>query len=452
MSHICVAILVQPDLLTARAGARLASEYPNMTNSPRQGTATLAVLIDADNAAPAIVEGLLAEVAKYGVAAVKRIYGDWTRPNLAGWKERLLSHSIQPIQQFRYTVGKNATDSAMIIDAMDLLYTGRFDGFCIVSSDSDFTRLASRIREQGLIVYGFGERKTPKPFVTACDKFIYSDVLRAEVDTDGADGTDGAAAPTRKRSTGELRQDSRLVRLLQNAAQAVSDEDGWLTLGSMGNHIAKQAPEFDSRNYGYGKLSELVVATGLFEVETRNGGNNKTIWVRLKKRAKGGEPQQQQRAAQPPAPHAEPARRQPAPAPAEAPEPARGVEPLPTPETVTPEAEAPAQAEPPFVAADAVQSEPEPQPVPPLEAAPQPDPQSQAGSRTSARKRAARRPEVTLSETPWPIDQSVFAAPGTTVLTATVEAEPQPAGAEAETAPAPAPARKTRKRPSKKAE
>ncbi|SOY52904.1 conserved hypothetical protein [Cupriavidus taiwanensis] len=455
MRHICVAVLVQPDLLTARADARLASEYPNMTNSPRQGTATLAVLIDADNAAPAIVEGLLAEVAKYGVAAVKRIYGDWTRPNLAGWKERLLSHSIQPIQQFRYTVGKNATDSAMIIDAMDLLYTGRFDGFCIVSSDSDFTRLASRIREQGLTVYGFGERKTPKPFVTACDKFIYSDVLRAEVDTEGADGADGAAAPTRKRSTGELRQDSRLVRLLQNAAQAVSDEDGWLALGSMGNHIAKQAPEFDSRNYGYGKLSELVVATGLFEVETRNGGNNKTIWVRLKKRAKGGDPQQrapQPPAPQPPAQHAEPARRQPAPAPAPAPEPARGVEPLPTPETVAPAPEAPAQAEPPFVAADAVQAEPEsesePQPVPPLEAAPQPDPEPKAGSRATARKRAARRPEVTLSETPWPIDQSVFAAPGTTVLTATVEAEPQPAAAEA----APAPARKTRKRPSKKAE
>jgi uncharacterized LabA/DUF88 family protein len=422
-----------------------------MTNSPRQGTATLAVLIDADNAAPAIVEGLLAEVAKYGVAAVKRIYGDWTRPNLAGWKERLLSHSIQPIQQFRYTVGKNATDSAMIIDAMDLLYTGRFDGFCIVSSDSDFTRLASRIREQGLTVYGFGERKTPKPFVTACDKFIYSDVLRAEVDTEGADGADGAAAPTRKRSTGELRQDSRLVRLLQNAAQAVSDEDGWLTLGSMGNHIAKQAPEFDSRNYGYGKLSELVLATGLFEVETRNGGTNKTIWVRLKKRAKGGG-ETQQRPPQPAAHHAEPARRQPAPPVAEAPEPARGAEPLPTPETpvAQPRQEAQAQAEPPFVAADAVQAAPEPEPVPPLEAAPQPDPQPKSDSRAGARKRAARRPEVALSETPWPIDQSVFAAPGTTVLTAKVEAEPQPATAEAEAAPAPA--RKTRKRASKKTE
>ncbi|XYI33963.1 HTH OST-type domain-containing protein [Cupriavidus oxalaticus] len=441
------------------------SEHPNMTNSPRQGTATLAVLIDADNAAPAIVEGLLAEVAKYGVAAVKRIYGDWTRPNLAGWKERLLSHSIQPIQQFRYTVGKNATDSAMIIDAMDLLYTGRFDGFCIVSSDSDFTRLASRIREQGLIVYGFGERKTPKPFVTACDKFIYSDVLRAEADTEGAEGIDGAAAPTRKRSTGELRQDSRLVRLLQSAAQAVSDEDGWLTLGGMGNHIAKQAPEFDSRNYGYGKLSELVAATGLFEVETRNGGNNKTIWVRLKKRGKGGG--EQQRAQQPAIQQPEPARRQPAPVVAEpmpAPEPV--LLPEPVIEQPEPEQDREAEAEPPFVAADVVQAEPEP--VPPLEAAPQPDPEPTPRGRT-ARKRAARRPEVTLSETPWPIDQSVFAAPaefvapGATVLTATMEAQPevevqpeaaspQEAGTDtgAEAAPAPAPARKTRRRPSKK--
>lgn len=265
-----------------------------MTISTRQGTATLAVLIDADNAAPAIVEGLLAEVAKYGVAAVKRIYGDWTKPNLAGWKERLLSHSIQPIQQFRYTVGKNATDSAMIIDAMDLLYTGRFDGFCIVSSDSDFTRLASRIREQGLTVYGFGERKTPKPFVTACDKFIFADVLRSDADADTDTEADGAAAPARKRNSGELRQDSRLVRLLQSASQAVSDEEGWATLGGMGNHIAKQAPEFDSRNYGYGKLSELVAATGLFEVETRNGNNNKTLWVRLKRRSKSGEAEPRQ--------------------------------------------------------------------------------------------------------------------------------------------------------------
>ena len=141
--------------------------------------ATLALLIDGDNASPKIVAGLLAEVAKYGVAGVRRIYGDWTKPNLGGWKDCLLEHSIQPIQQFAYTTGKNATDGAMIIDAMDLLYTARFDGFCIVSSDSDFARLAARVREQGVAVYGFGERKTPRPFVTACDKFVYFDVLNA---------------------------------------------------------------------------------------------------------------------------------------------------------------------------------------------------------------------------------------------------------------------------------
>jgi uncharacterized LabA/DUF88 family protein len=145
---------------------------------------SLAVLIDADNAQPSITEGLLSEVAKYGVASVKRIYGDWTTPSLSGWKSILLEHSIQPVQQFRYTVGKNATDSAMIIDAMDLLYAKRFDGFCLVSSDSDFTRLASRIREEGLLVYGFGEKKTPKAFVSACDKFIFTEVLRFQERTE----------------------------------------------------------------------------------------------------------------------------------------------------------------------------------------------------------------------------------------------------------------------------
>lgn len=242
---------------------------------------TLAVLIDADNAAPAIVEGLLTEVAKYGVASVKRIYGDWTKPNLDGWKRCLLEYSIQPIQQFRYTVGKNATDSAMIIDAMDLLYTGRFDGFCLVSSDSDFTRLASRIREQGLIVYGFGERKTPQPFVTACDKFIYTELLREVDEPDDEE----APTPRKRRTAAELKRDARLVRLLRNAVIGVSDEDGWASLGSIGSHIAKQAPDFDARNYGFGKLSDLVATVGLFEVEQRTGsGGNKGIWVRLKPR------------------------------------------------------------------------------------------------------------------------------------------------------------------------
>ncbi len=196
-------------------------------------TTKLAVLIDADNARPAIVEGLLAEIAKYGTAHVKRIYGDWTKPDLNGWKEVLLRHSIQPIQQFRYTVGKNATDSAMIIDAMDLLYAERFDGFCIVSSDSDFTRLASRIRESGRIVYGFGERKTPEPFRTACDKFIYTEVLA------GTTATEAEAAP-KQRSAKELRGDTRLVNLLRGAIEAASDDTGWASLGTIGSIISKQ--------------------------------------------------------------------------------------------------------------------------------------------------------------------------------------------------------------------
>jgi uncharacterized LabA/DUF88 family protein len=236
-------------------------------------TTKLAVLIDADNARPAIVEGLLAEIAKYGTAHVKRIYGDWTKPDLNGWKEALLRHSIQPIQQFRYTVGKNATDSAMIIDAMDLLYAERFDGFCIVSSDSDFTRLASRIRESGRIVYGFGERKTPEPFRTACDKFIYTEVLA------GTTATEAEAAP-KQRSAKELRGDTRLVNLLRGAIEAASDDTGWASLGTIGNIVSKQAPDFDSRNYGYAKLSGLIKGIGLFDIEERQIGNGKHIYVR----------------------------------------------------------------------------------------------------------------------------------------------------------------------------
>ena len=199
----------------------------------------LAVLIDADNAQPAIVEGLLSEIAKYGTANVKRIYGDWTLPGLKGWKEVLLEHSIQPIQQFGYTSGKNATDSALIIDAMDLLYTDKFDGFCIVSSDSDFTKLASRIREAGLLVYGFGEKKTPKPFVSACDKFIFTEVLRSK---------DDYSEKIKRKTTNELKKDTKLVNLLRNAVEASSDDSGWAHLASMGSNVAKQAPEFDPRN------------------------------------------------------------------------------------------------------------------------------------------------------------------------------------------------------------
>ncbi len=240
-------------------------------------TDKLAVLIDADNAQPSIVDGLLAEVASYGVASVKRIYGDWTAPGLKGWKEVLLEHSIQPIQQFAYTKGKNATDSAMIIDAMDLLYTDNFNGFCIVSSDSDFTKLASRIRESGLLVYGFGENKTPAAFVSACDKFIFTEVLRAKAEDNNT---------IVKRNSNELKQDTKLVSLLRNAVEVSSDDSGWAQLGPVGNKIAKQSPEFDPRNYGYSKLGELVTATKLFEIEKRQIGDtqSKAIYVRDKRK------------------------------------------------------------------------------------------------------------------------------------------------------------------------
>ena len=241
-----------------------------------ENTTKLAVLIDADNAQPTIIDSLLAEVANYGVASVKRIYGDWTAPGLKGWKEILLEYSIQPIQQFAYTKGKNATDSAMIIDAMDLLYTGKFNGFCIVSSDSDFTKLASRIRESGVLVYGFGEKKTPSAFVSACDKFIYTEVLRAKSDESEA---------ITKKPANELKQDTKLVSLLRNAVEASSDDSGWAQLGPIGSNIAKQSPEFDPRNYGYGKLGQLVAATKLFDIEERQIGTagSKIVYVRDKR-------------------------------------------------------------------------------------------------------------------------------------------------------------------------
>jgi uncharacterized LabA/DUF88 family protein len=240
-------------------------------------TQKLAVLIDADNAQPSIVEGLLSEIAQYGTASVKRIYGDWTGSHLKNWKEVLLLYSIQPMQQFRYTVGKNATDAAMIIDAMDLLYTNKFDGFCIVSSDSDFTKLASRIRESGLVVYGFGEKKTPEAFVSACDKFIYTEVLRSKEDD---------SLPIKRRSTNELKQDTKLVNLLRNAVEASSDESGWSHLAPVGSNIAKQVTDFDPRNYGYKKLGELIAATKLFEIEERpvGDGQSKAIYIKDKRK------------------------------------------------------------------------------------------------------------------------------------------------------------------------
>ncbi len=244
----------------------------------------LAVLIDADNAPAAIVEGLFEEIAKYGVASVKRIYGDWTKPNLGSWKKVLLDYSIQPIQQFAYTSGKNATDSSLIIDAMDLLYTRRFDGFCLVSSDSDFTRLAARIREEGLTVYGFGEQKTPSPFVSACDKFIYTEILRADApktsqeppsNGDKAPALEPAEKPEDEAKTaekgGQVKAQKAPVEFIAKVLSDIADdEDDWVHLGELGSNISKLRPAFDPRLYGFKKLSDLIKShSKRFELEAR---------------------------------------------------------------------------------------------------------------------------------------------------------------------------------------
>lgn len=229
----------------------------------------LAVLIDADNAQPSVAAELMAEIGRYGTATVRRAYGDWTTPNLAGWKEHLHTLAIQPIQQFRLTSGKNATDSALIIDAMDLLHGGRVDGFCLVSSDSDFTRLATRIRESGFSVYGFGEKKTPKPFVAACNRFIFTEILRT------------ASEPTMPLPSGQ----APLKPLLMGAVTSAAGDDGWALLSAVGSLITKANPEFDARNYGKKKLGELVKSQPFLEVRSQpaaDGSPTAQIYVRAK--------------------------------------------------------------------------------------------------------------------------------------------------------------------------
>jgi uncharacterized LabA/DUF88 family protein len=231
---------------------------------------TLAVLIDSDNAQAAVISDLLAEVAQVGTATVKRAYGDWTTPQLGSWKDVLNVHAIVPVQQFSYTSGKNATDSALIIDAMDLLHGGRVDGFCLVSSDSDFTRLATRIREQGLLVIGFGERKTPKAFVAACDRFLYTDILKRGSSTGGRG--DDVSAPT-------------LRPFLCDAITAVTQDDGWAPLGMVGSLLQKNDPSFDARNYGFRKLSELVKGQpylSVKEVPMSPGSQQMHLFVQLR--------------------------------------------------------------------------------------------------------------------------------------------------------------------------
>jgi uncharacterized LabA/DUF88 family protein len=236
-------------------------------NSPNNDK--LAVLIDADNAQASPIDELLEEVSRYGTASVKRAYGDWSTPQLKKWKDELHTHAIKPVQQFAYTKGKNATDSALIIDAMDLLHTGDLNGFCLVSSDSDFTPLAARIREAGLVVYGFGERKTPQPFVAACDKFIFTDILK----------------PPKVKSGNRKPQSPPQEKLLRNAVDSAAQDDGWANLGNVGKMLLKNNPSFDSRNYGFKKLVDLVKAQSYLEVrqeKSPSGSGGATISVRLR--------------------------------------------------------------------------------------------------------------------------------------------------------------------------
>ena len=249
-----------------------------MSHEPR-----IALLIDADNSPADMIDEVLDELAKEGVINIRRAYGNWKSPHLNAWAALLHDFAIQPIQQFDYTKGKNATDAAMIIDAMDLLYTKQLDGFGIVSSDSDFTPLVMRLRANGLKVYGFGEQKTPKPFVNACSKFLYLENLRrpeealspalaGSVAPEPPPNGNGAAKPTSTRADAKtLRSDTRLVSLLRKAVEAAADEEGWASLSAVGSHISKQA-SFDARNYGYAKLSGLFQAIGLFELRTHGKG------------------------------------------------------------------------------------------------------------------------------------------------------------------------------------
>lgn len=245
-----------------------------------QSNDLLAVLIDADNVSPSKVGAVLTEVARFGTASVKRVYGDWTRQQLSSWKSAASEHVIQPIQQFANTTGKNATDSALIIDAMDLLYTRRFAGFCIVSSDSDFTRLATRLREDGVTVYGFGERKTPDAFRNACDSFTYLDVLSDPAADEAVEPTASpvsapaseAAKPPARADKATLRSDTKLLSGLRACIESASGEDGWAPLSTVGALMRKRQPDFDPRNWGYAKLSDLMRTVDLFILEPRPTG------------------------------------------------------------------------------------------------------------------------------------------------------------------------------------
>jgi uncharacterized LabA/DUF88 family protein len=240
----------------------------------------LAVLIDGDNIPSAYVKEMMEEIAKYGNPTIKRIYGDWTKPNLSKWKNILLENAITPVQQYGYTTGKNATDSAMIIDAMDILYSEKVNGFCLVSSDSDFTRLATRLREAGMKVFGIGEKKTPDPFIVACDKFIYIEILKSQSEDEGAEYI--KSQPAQKNNVDKITP--KVIKLIASTVSDLADEDGWAFLGDVGNLLQKKQPNFDSRNYGFQKLTPLIKSIKKFEIEQRESpkGKFKLIYVRNK--------------------------------------------------------------------------------------------------------------------------------------------------------------------------
>ncbi|MBL7706557.1 MAG: NYN domain-containing protein [Taibaiella sp.] len=247
----------------------------------------LAVLIDADNVPYANVKEMLEEVSKSGTPTVKRIYGDWTKPHLSGWKNVLLENAITPVQQYSYTTGKNSSDSALIIDAMDILYSEKVTGFCIVSSDSDFTRLATRLREAGMLVIGIGERKTPPPFIAACNKFIYIEILKPAEKTEEAKVSGKAAVKGNQATVQKTvdKVDKQTVKMIVNSVDALADETGWAFLGSLGNFISKKKPDFDPRNYGFNKLYDMIRYMDKFQIDEREAGGHKHvkhIYLRLK--------------------------------------------------------------------------------------------------------------------------------------------------------------------------
>ncbi len=238
----------------------------------------LAVLVDGDNIPSANVKEMMEEIAKYGNPTIKRIYGDWTKPSLSKWKNVLLENAITPIQQYGYTIGKNATDSAMIIDAMDILYSQKVDGFCLVSSDSDFTRLATRLREAGMKVIGIGEKKTPEPFIVACDKFIYIEILKSEE----SESEIAKNKPSLKNEVDKITP--KVIKLIASTISDLADEDGWAFLGDVGNLLQKKQPNFDARNYGFQKLTPLIKSINKFEIENRENpkGRFKLIYIKNK--------------------------------------------------------------------------------------------------------------------------------------------------------------------------